>query len=662
MSNIDNNGTTPNTISSLSPSITSSSSSTSLSDCSIDFDLEFGNEYSHIKHYIKRKVAKASSTLCLSEKSNDIYVHVYVKSFDETLADRLSARGGGTPRIIDDGFESINDGVSIKGNSSSINDVGGISFQDPIIRILWNESIEVSELNQDMILQFRSLYRQLGVDAISPSVLHRFNVRVHLDNYDQPAILYPRYRGPTNRSRPPIGMKIIRRLADGKLEKENFPETDIDGKRKFSGIFGYHLVSQSDRTICITTNERDALAVYDATGGMLVISLPQGEKMDYSILPYLEDFENIYIWFPKNHQGFAKDYAVTLNASRCYVVLAPERPIELIRDGKNKEIEYAIRDVSLRVRSRAFKSLVDIRDEVKAEVYNNNTSKMSGFGKWKRFDILNNYLGGLRPGEITLLTGGSGYGKTTFLSEYSLDLFTQGVRTLFCSFDVIEEKIAKWMLIQYVSPAHIRSLARTKTYHNGVKLPLYRVEHHPSVELWLDKFEKKQTDFIFLKGDDFRNKTISEIYNILEKNIVQYGIQHIVVDNIQFLVGLCALANEKITPMERNSLQDRFVSLLRNLATDYGVHVTIVLSPRRTTGDYSIDLQDINSSGKITQEADNILVISRRQNDEDSKRAKKYFIILKNRFGGKRTAEQQIEMIYQLATYTHILVDHSKSI
>uniref|UniRef100_A0A0N4ZP92 SF4 helicase domain-containing protein n=1 Tax=Parastrongyloides trichosuri TaxID=131310 RepID=A0A0N4ZP92_PARTI len=634
------------------------------STSSIDFDIEFGHEYAHVKHHFKRQMLKTTSSLSRSTSvvptlvnsprsshdeesytettSNDqtVCVHVFINGVEQTLADRLSARG--TPRVGDESFDvpQINEGTSVK-SSSSTNDV--VSFQDPVIRILWNESIEISELNQDMILQFRSLYRQLGIDAISPSVLHRFNVRAHLDNYDQPAILYPRYRGPTNRSRPPLGLKVIRRLGDGKLEKENFPEPEIDGKKKFSGIFGYHLVSQSDRTICITTNERDALAIYDATGGMLVISLPQGERMDYSVLPYLEDFENIYIWFPKSHQGFAKDYAVTLNASRCYVVLAPERPIELIRDGKNKDIEYAIRDVSLRVRSRAFKSLVDIRDEVKAEILN-NTQRMAGFGKWKRFEILNNYLGGLRPGEITLITGGGGYGKTTFLSEYSLDLFTQGVRTLFCSFDTIEEKILKWMLVQYAS------------------LPLYRVEHHPSVELWLDKFEKKQTDFILVKSEEFRNKTIGEIYNIFEKNIVQYGIQHIVIDNIQFLVGLCALANEKITPLERLNLQDRFVSLFRNLSTDYGVHITMIVHPRKTTGDYSLDLQDITSSSKVTQETDNILVISRKQGEEESKRCKKYLIVLKNRFGGKRTAEQQLEMIYQPATYTHVLVDHSKSI
>jgi hypothetical protein len=46
--------------------------------------------------------------------------------------------------------------------------------------------------------------------------------------------------------------------------------------------------------------------------------------------------------------------------------------------------------------------------------------------QWKRFDVLNTYLKGLRPGEITVLTGGS-FGKTTFLCEYAMDLYTQGV-------------------------------------------------------------------------------------------------------------------------------------------------------------------------------------------------------------------------------------------
>ncbi|VDN37467.1 unnamed protein product, partial [Gongylonema pulchrum] len=40
------------------------------------------------------------------------------------------------------------------------------------------------------------------------------------------------------------------------------------------------MITASDRRVILTTNERDALAVYEATGGMLCIALPKGEKLD----------------------------------------------------------------------------------------------------------------------------------------------------------------------------------------------------------------------------------------------------------------------------------------------------------------------------------------------------------------------------------------------
>ncbi len=49
--------------------------------------------------------------------------------------------------------------------------------------------------------------------------------------------------------------------------------------------------------------------------------------------------------------------------------------------------------------------------------------------KWKRYDVLNDLLRGFRRGELTVFTGKTGTGKTTFMSEYSLDLCMQ-VRVL----------------------------------------------------------------------------------------------------------------------------------------------------------------------------------------------------------------------------------------
>ena len=47
---------------------------------------------------------------------------------------------------------------------------------------------------------------------------------------------------------------------------------------------------------------------------------------------------------------------------------------------------------------------------------------------WRRFTGVQNILLGHRAGEVTVVSGPTGAGKTTLMSEYSLDLATQGVR------------------------------------------------------------------------------------------------------------------------------------------------------------------------------------------------------------------------------------------
>lgn len=55
--------------------------------------------------------------------------------------------------------------------------------------------------------------------------MSRYYVKAHMDGYDQPALCYPRYRGPATQTRIPCGLKLIRRVGD-KLQKENYPEAD----------------------------------------------------------------------------------------------------------------------------------------------------------------------------------------------------------------------------------------------------------------------------------------------------------------------------------------------------------------------------------------------------------------------------------------------------
>ncbi|RCN45791.1 hypothetical protein ANCCAN_08180 [Ancylostoma caninum] len=96
---------------------------------------------------------------------------------------------------------------------------------DPHIKYLWNESVDISDMagiEQNDMLQLRIM---LGIERISTETLSRYNVRGHMDGYDQPAILYPRYRGLASRIRIPVGLKVIRKVGD-RMEKENYPILD----------------------------------------------------------------------------------------------------------------------------------------------------------------------------------------------------------------------------------------------------------------------------------------------------------------------------------------------------------------------------------------------------------------------------------------------------
>ena len=62
---------------------------------------------------------------------------------------------------------------------------------------------------------------------------------------------------------------------------------------------------------------------------------------------------------------------------------------------------------------------------------------------------MNSILKGHRRGELIVITGPTGAGKTTFLSQLSLDLCDQGVNTLWGSFEIKNIQLMKKMLLQY---------------------------------------------------------------------------------------------------------------------------------------------------------------------------------------------------------------------
>lgn len=207
--------------------------------------------------------------------------------------------------------------------------------------------------------------------------------------------------------------------------------------------------------------------------------LPHGNKsLPQECLPSLESFQKLILWFDHNGNGWdaAQNFSTKFGADRCSFV----RPTDtnptpynaLQRSLKLKEILSSAKPI-LHDFITTFHAL---RNDVLSDLQ--NMDKVRGI-KWKRFPILNKLLKGHRRGELTVLTGPTGSGKTTLMAEYSLDLVLQGVSTLWGSFEIRNSRLATTLLTQMVGHSLETDLDNFNKYADEFEsLPMYFMTFH----------------------------------------------------------------------------------------------------------------------------------------------------------------------------------------
>ncbi|KAJ8953200.1 hypothetical protein NQ318_003239, partial [Aromia moschata] len=242
-----------------------------------------------------------------------------------------------------------------------------------------------------------------------------------------------------------------------------------------------------------------------------------------------------------------------------------------------------------------------LRAEVLSDLQ--NIDKVQGV-KWKRYPALNKILKGHRRGELTVFTGPTGSGKTTFISDYSLDLAMQGVNTLWGSFEIRNARLARMMLQQM----------------SGIPLD----ENLDLFDFWADQFEKLPIYFMTFHGQ----QAIKVVMEAVEHATYVYDIAHLIIDNVQFMMGM----SEEQKHMDRFWKQDVIIAAFRQFATKKNCHVTLVIHPRKERDDEDLTTSSIFGGAKASQEADNVLIIQDKR--LTSIRGKKYLQVAKNRYSG----------------------------
>jgi len=381
--------------------------------------------------------------------------------------------------------------------------------------------------------------------------------------------------------------KIVRHKVRALHDKRYMSLNPAGGKW---GLFGLNTVPDDATEVIITEGEFDAMSVYQITGRH-AISVPNGcNSLPIDILPLLERFEKIYLWFDDDvpgQQGL-EQFSKKLGIGRCLIVKS-----NYVNEGANdpnrcKDANEALLlqkdlnkllDEATRVRHERIITFDTFKGEIFNEFYG-KSSEVQGIQS-RYLPKYNEILKGVRKGELTVFTGPTGVGKTTILGQLTLDFCEQGLRTLWGSFEVRNHRLVSSMMCQMGG----RDLRVSK-------------EHF---DLYADRFQQLPMYFM----NFFGSTSVDQVISAMDYAVYVFDVQHIVIDNLQFMVSGQGRGYDKF------EIQDRAIETFRHFASERNVHVSLVIHPRKESDKAVLGISSVFGTAKATQEADNVVILQR---------------------------------------------------
>lgn len=197
-----------------------------------------------------------------------------------------------------------------------------------------------------------------------------------------------------------------------------------------------------------------------------------------------------------------------------------------------------------------------------------------------------------RKGELTVVAGASGHGKSAFMGQIALDLASQGKKVCILSLEM--------------TPA--RTLYRMARQQEGLavcgRIPQYSETAADRVEMFLKEISR----FVCLL-DKVGSATPKQVFGAIVRAVSEFGCTHIIIDN---LMRVCPEYGDSA-----NEAQKNFVQNLIALAKRLDIHIWLVHHVRKGSNETDeINKYSIRGAAAITDNADNILLLSRNLSKE----------------------------------------------
>ena len=201
-------------------------------------------------------------------------------------------------------------------------------------------------------------------------------------------------------------------------------------------------------------------------------------------------------------------------------------------------------------------------------------------------------LGGFAKGEVSVISGTTGSGKSSFVSNVMLNLVDANRKVLMYSGEMSKYRVIDWMFLQ---AAGVDYVIKRKDMN------YYSVPDKTKVDI-----SKWMGDRLWIYNNDYGNN-YRKISCLIRKMVDVVGIELVVIDNLMTL-------DIHSTGRSENEDQKEFLGKLQSLAKQKNIHIMLVAHPKKH--DYGlIRLKHIAGSMNIGNLVDTAICVHRVNHD-----------------------------------------------
>ena len=446
----------------------------------------------------------------------------------------------------------------------------------------------------------------MGSRKISGDVVSHFNVRMSVDEDGKPEAHYYPY---TDSKGVLCGYKVRQLPKDFR----------VVGSITNAQLFGQSVAGHG-KTLVITEGEIDAMAVAQAfmeKYGRIypVVSLPSasGVKAILDNREWVNSFNEVVLMFDNDEAG----------------QIATDKAAKIIAAGKAKVARLREKDASDELKLHGFMAV--IQGVWNAQPWN-PAGIVVGEKIWDAFTErrqiesipypqclagINQKLEGIRHGEITLFTSGTGSGKSTVIKEIILDLL-----------DKTDDKVGLISLEESVGDTAEKFISMALKRPIGDPPPLTEEQLRSGFD---SVFGDERLVLLDHQGSVGDSSLIDKI-----EYMALMGCKYLVLDHITIAVS------EGSEGLSGNEAVDKIMSDLLKVVKRHNVWLGLISHLRKSTHGKSFEegnlasIDDIKGSGSIKQISFDIISFARNLVAEDEyERNTIKFRVLKSRFTGR---------------------------